>query len=118
MRSLRPKRLRLRLPSAAPTRSVWQMPSDREKMETWTLTQVLDLKSNSQPGTLTYGRAEAEVQRRLMETDGAALEAQQKAASAASDAAQSARLSARWTVVAAIISAVSLIASAASLFRK
>ena len=94
------------------------MPSEREKMESWTVKQVFDSKSNSQPGTLSYTRAEAEIQRRLMETDRAALEAQQKAASAASDAAQSARLSARWTIVAAIISAVSLIASIASFFRK
>jgi hypothetical protein len=89
------------------------MPSEREKMEGWTKRQVFDSLSNSEPGTPTHTRAVAEIRRRSMEVDQASLEAQQKSA----DAAKSSRLSARYALGAAIVAAISLVASIISIFH-
>ena len=93
------------------------MPSEREKMEGWTKRQVFDSLSNSEPGTPTHTRAVAEIRRRSMEVDQASLEAQQKSADAAADAAKSSRLSARYALGAAIVDAISLVASIISIFH-
>jgi hypothetical protein len=87
-----------------------EMPSEREKMESWSSTQLFDSLSNSEPGTLSYNRALAEVRRRGMETD-------QKSADAAMDAAKSSRLSARYALVAAVVAVISLVVSIVSYLR-
>ena len=53
-----------------------------------------------------------------MEVDQASLGAQQKSADAALDAAKSSRFSARYALGAVIVSAISLIVSIASYFRR
>ena len=98
------------------------MPSEREKMESWSEKKVLDSMSNSPPGSPIHTRATAEIQRRMMGANQASLEAQQKSADAASDAARSSKLSARYTkfalIVAALSVAVSLAVGIAAIFRK
>jgi len=94
------------------------MPSEREKMESWPIGAVFDAQSNSSPGTPTYVRASAEIQRRFMEIEQASLEAQRKAADAASDSAASARLSARYALGGIIIAIFSLMVSLATLYFK
>ena len=81
------------------------MPSDREMMETWSLSQVADSLSNAQPGTLTHGRALAELQRREIEIQRASLAAQQASAASADSAARSARVSV-WCAILGIVVAV------------
>ena len=93
------------------------MPSEREKMEGWTNTQLFDSLSNSEPGLPAHTRAMAEVRRRSMEIDQASLEAQQKSADAAADAAKSSRLSARCAIGAAIVTVISVAVSIISIFH-
>lgn len=94
------------------------MPSEQEKMRSWTSQQVFDSLSNSELGTPTHVRAMAEIQRRSMEIDQGGLEAQQKAARAAADAAKSATLSARYALGSLVAAAISILVGLAFLFRK
>lgn len=80
-------------------------------MESWPVRAVFDSISNSEPGSRTHTCATAEIQRRLMETELASLEVQQKSADAASDAAKSARWSAFSAFGALAVAAISLIVS-------
>jgi hypothetical protein len=94
------------------------MPSEREKMESWSSTQLFDSLSNSEPGTPAHTRAMAEIRRRGMEIDRASLTAQQESAAAAMASATSSRWSARYALGAGIISAISLLVSLTSYFHK
>jgi hypothetical protein len=91
------------------------MPSELEKMKSWTSQQVFDSLSNSELGTPTHVRATAEIQRRSMEIEQSSLEAQQKAVRAAADAAKSATLSARYALGSLV---VAIVVGLAALFRK
>jgi hypothetical protein len=81
------------------------MPSEREKMETWSQRQVADSLSNAEPGTLAHGRALAELQRREIEIQRSSLASQQASGASADSAARSARLSA-WCAILGIVVAV------------
>jgi hypothetical protein len=94
------------------------MPSEREKMESWSEKAVFDSMSNAEPGSPVHTRATAEIRRRSMEVERNALAAQQRSAEAASDAAKSSRTSTRYALFAIIIAALSLAASLFALFRK
>src|SRR5260370_25789805 len=100
------------------TRARLIMPSEREKMESWSARQIFGSMSNSEPGTASHTRAMAEIQRRTMETEQASLEAQQKSADAALDAAKSARLSVHYALGALALAAVSIIVVSVSILHK
>ncbi len=82
------------------------MPSDREKMETWTLGAVADSMAGAQPGTAAHTRGAAEILRRQTAIQEEAAEAQKRAAAATIDTANATRLSAKYMLWSVIVLAV------------
>ena len=79
------------------------MPSEREKMEDWSLEQVADAMSNAEPGTTVHTRAGAEILRRQTVLQQQSAGAQEQAATATIATARFTRLNARYMLFSVIV---------------
>lgn len=85
------------------------MPSEREKMEDWSLGQVADFMAGAGLGTPAHIRASAEVLRRQTIAQQDAAIAQQEAAAAAIKTAKFTRLNAAYMLASVIVLAIASI---------
>ena len=92
-----------------PLRGTLTIPSEREKMESWSLGQITDYMSNAECGSNAHTRASAEILRRQTILQQEATAAQQRAADATIETAKFTHLNARYmllSVIALVITSV------------